>query len=133
MFGKVKQVTGPELKDATGNIETITFAYDAAGNRIMKSIAYKTPNADKNYIDWYLRDGSGNTMAVYKEQQNALETRQKEVMLYGSDRLGTYKADQLINWAENSTCSTGIASRGQKGYELKDHLGNVRAVVKRQR
>lgn len=125
----------------------LTFGYDAGGNRIYKRVVYSLPSdICKNHIDWYVRDAAGNTMAVYRETMEKnpgvtpcsldvkTHTYQTEVLLYGSDRLGTYRPGNLeisLDWvaALPDPIVVGMASRGRKQYELKDHLGNVRVTV----
>lgn len=86
----------------------VKFYYNERGQRIKKESFVGLTSTD-----YYVLDASGNTMAVY----NKVETNPvvlKEQPVYGSGRLGVfYKAD-------NSTA-----------YEIKDHLGNVRAVIKK--
>jgi RHS repeat-associated protein len=96
--GKVRKVT----KSSGSPIE---FRYDAAGNRVEKK--------QGTTITRYIRDASGNVMAVY--QNNVLTERP----IYGSSRLG-----QL-----DSASAPGYRRVGLKRYELSNHLGNVLAVV----
>ncbi len=58
---------------------TISYAYDASGNRITKTAAGKTT--------LYIRDAIGNVMSVY-EVPALNQIGQKGVHLYGSSRLG---------------------------------------------
>ena len=59
VFGKIKQVTNGNMKDADGIlIEKLLFAYDAAGNRNMKKVQYPTGNASKDNSTWYVRDAA---------------------------------------------------------------------------
>ena len=62
----------------------------------------------------YLRDASGNVMAIYEEKTNQTLAI-KEIPIYGSSRLGQYrpKAD------------TKKTALGQRIYEFSNHLGNV--------
>jgi len=101
-YGKVKQVD-----KADGS--RLTFSYDAAGNRISKTVT----KDNKTTTTHYLRDASGNVMGIY---QDALLEEQP---LYGSSRLGSYKGGRL----------TGERRLGLKHYELSNHLGNVLATI----
>lgn len=83
----------------------IEFRYDASGNRVEKK--------QGSNITRYIRDASGNVMAVY--QADTLSERP----IYGSSRLG--------NVANAS--APGYRTLGHKQYELSNHLGNVLAVV----
>jgi len=64
-------------------------------------------------ITRYIRDASGNVMAVY--QADTLSERP----IYGSSRLGN------LSYASKP----GYRTVGHKQYELSNHLGNVLAVV----
>ena len=88
---------------------TITYRYDAMNNRIYKK-------AERNGVTettHYLRDGTGNTLAIYKN--GVLE----ELNIYGSSRLGTY----------NGKTEAGKRTLGNKRYELSNHLGNALVVI----
>jgi len=131
--------------------------YVSTGNRICKQVN-KVPSGSNpaDITTYYLRDASGNTMAVYERTNKAATVgylatyTQREVSLYGSDRLGTYKPElgtvladvpfadaaalsQAVLPAVDPTAPAAelLATRtvGLKEYEFKDHLGNVRAVV----
>lgn len=113
VYGKIKQVIKP------GN-ETISYTYDAAGNRITKT----TPDG-KTVV--YVRDASGNVMSVYEKAGSATMV-QAEIHLYGSSRLGlTGMLTEAV--AEQTTDFTVPAwkrtfTRGEKIFELSNHLGN---------
>ena len=88
---------------------TITYRYDAMNNRIYKK-------AEGNGVietTHYLRDGTGNTLAIYKNG------KLEELNIYGSSRLGTY----------NGKTEEGKRTLGNKRYELSNHLGNTLVVV----
>lgn len=81
-YGKVLTVT-------RGDHHT-EFGYDAAGNRVSKKRVNASGLATTNY---YVRDASGNIMAVYEKIEQAgseAETVLTELPIYGSDRLGNY-------------------------------------------
>jgi RHS repeat-associated protein len=101
---------------------TINYTYDAVGNRISKSVWGVTT--------WYVRDGSGNVMATYVQGDNAKNggsLTETELHVYGSNRLG------ILNLNVNCTDLTALAFdtlvRGNKLFELTNHLGNVLATV----
>jgi RHS repeat-associated protein len=108
------------LKDS-GN--TISFTYDAAGNRISKTA--------HGITTWYVRDAQGNVMSVYTQGNSAINSgslTQSEDDLYGSSRLG------LLNLSVNCGVSltkpvSGSLVRGGKLFELSNHLGNVLATI----
>lgn len=178
VYGKVRATS----KTTEAGVGT-TFMYDAAGNRVIKRSTNKYGLVTSDY---YIRDASGNVMAIYKATSAAghSESAQSEVPLYGSDRLGMYKpesnttstgsvnhtlsevldlpayagvseyyleanggvrllpgfefnagveADQfLVDQAEVELTDVGnlhTRTLNKKVYELKDHLGNIRATV----
>jgi RHS repeat-associated protein len=102
VYGKVASVS----KNTGG----VTYLYDAAGQRVAKSVGGVTTH--------YVRDASGNVMAIY--ENNVL----KELPIYGSSRLGVYKVPAGGLEAERNKLTLG-----RREYELTNHLGNVLAVV----
>jgi RHS repeat-associated protein len=118
VYGKI----GSIIK-SSGNI---SYTYDAAGNRITKTASGKTT--------LYVRDASGNVMSVY-EIPTVNTINQKELHSYGSSRLGMVLPESRI--PDNSTALTsgfGNATirtlvRGEKIFELSNHLGNVLATI----
>ncbi len=94
--------------DVTGKVSSFTKAgklgkydYDDSGFRC----TVRSINGENTY---YIRDMSGNIMAIYNQQGNVLE-----YPIYGNDRIGMAfeKGSDLVY-----------------NYELKDHLGNVRST-----
>jgi RHS repeat-associated protein len=117
LYGKVKKVT----KD-NGNL--ITFAYDAAGNRIKKTTEIKGSVT----TTYYTRDAQGNVLAVYTNDQDGNnDLYLSEVPLYGSSRLGEWRPRRLLDIVAAENTVTTLS--GEKTYELSNHLGNVLAVV----
>jgi RHS repeat-associated protein len=111
-YGKVRQVT-------KGDGSTLTFRYDATGNRLEK----KMRKADgTGNVTRYLRDASGNVMGVYSSTitlgaEGIITVSEQPI--YGSARLGMYKGGRV----------TGEQKLGTKNYELSNHLGNVLTVI----
>ncbi|HEV2482494.1 MAG TPA: RHS repeat-associated core domain-containing protein, partial [Puia sp.] len=104
---------------------TITYTYDAAGNRITKAAG------GTNSI--YVRDAQGNILAIYTQSGSGAPA-QTEVDLYGSSRLGTVGALTVAPTSFALSGSYGTAylntfSRGEKSYELTNHLGNVLSTI----
>lgn len=120
VYGKVKKVT------KVGNNSDIEFVYDAAGQRISKKI--RTNNSGGSYTPandvttYYIRDASGNIMAVYEESSGVPTL--KELPIYGSDRVGILEPGASLPVVNHFKRITR-----RKNYELKDHLGNVRVVI----
>lgn len=114
VYGKIKSIT-----KTTG---TINYSYDASGNRISKTYNGKTT--------WYVRDASGNVMSVYVKDAaiNDGDLTQSEVHLYGSSRLGILNTELNV---ENIPVAqlVRIFKRGNKFFELSNHLGNVLVTV----
>ncbi|HTE29418.1 MAG TPA: RHS repeat-associated core domain-containing protein [Chryseolinea sp.] len=105
---------------------TISYTYDAAGNRISKTADSKTT--------LYVRDASGNVMSVYEGPAEESALAQKEAHLYGSARLGmtTALTEAPEEVEVNEDFMPGKLStftRGEKLFELSNHLGNVLATV----
>src|SRR5690606_17962862 len=116
VYGKISSIT-----KTSG---TITYTYDATGNRITKTVGGVTT--------LYVRDASGNVMSVY-EIPAANTIIQKELHIYGSSRLGMITGELEIEavslpseFGEGRIVSY---TRGKKYFELSNHLGNVLAVV----
>jgi RHS repeat-associated protein len=118
---RIIKSTGPSL----------SFEYDAFGNRVMKQVTGGTPA--QNTKTFYVRDAQGNTMAVYTYNippAGSSKLYWGEAHIYGSSRLGMYTPAKLI--PVGNTPASGpyyIASRGYKQYELSNHLGNVLATI----
>ncbi|MGX5816614.1 RHS repeat domain-containing protein [Chitinophaga lutea] len=125
VYGKIAEIT-----NASG---TIKYTYDVSGNRVSKDVNGK--------VTWYVRDATGNVMGAYTSGDNTIAGGQlalTETHLYGSSRLGIL--DKVVNVqtpvALAGITLPGIGSgtklgylRGEKIFELGDHLGNVRATV----
>lgn len=101
-YGKVQEVIKTDSM-------TISFRYDAAGNRIQKTVMRQ----GKAETSIYVRDATGNVLAIYKDSVLV------EQLVYGNSRLGIYRAKH----------KEGTRTLGHKNYELTNHLGNVLAVV----
>ncbi|HJW30772.1 MAG TPA: RHS repeat-associated core domain-containing protein, partial [Saprospiraceae bacterium] len=101
-YGKIRTVH-------KGDSITVSYRYDAAGNRVEKKVAKDSIITVTNY----LRDASGNVMSIYKD------TVATEVPIYGSSRLGLYKGG----------VAEGLRILGKRNFELSNHLGNVLVVI----
>ena len=87
----------------------VSYEYDDRGFRIAKK------NHETGWETWYVRDATGRIMSVYEKPGEAGVMTQVEVPVYGAQKLGTRYPQQ----------------DGSVAYELTDHLGNVRGLMKR--
>ena len=134
-YGKIKSIAKPHQSPSTVDT-TISFTYDASGNRISK-----TETAGSSVTTtWYVRDAQGNPLAIYAASSSVKggDLILSERDLYGSKRLGLARsaidvaADSvpvvtslpLLGWG-----NPGIFVRGNKLFELSNHLGNVLATI----
>jgi RHS repeat-associated protein len=130
VYGKIASIT-------KSSDTTLLFTYDAAGNRISKSVVY----AGDTLTTWYVRDAKGSVMSVYTYGDpsiNGKDLTQVELHIYGSSRLGIWKrsVDVAINTptTTNYLDSIGTADsitfiRGNKLFELTNHLDNVLSTI----
>jgi RHS repeat-associated protein len=119
VYGKIASIT------KSG--KTIKYIYDASGNRIMKQTITDTTV--------YVRDATGNVMSVYiKPAGSNTAVTQTEIDLYGSSRLGMatqhLAPDSIVVLAGGFANGTkSIFARGEKLFELNNHLGNVLVTI----
>lgn len=115
--GKVTKVFSEAAK-APGDLK-VEFIYDDRGFRLAKV------NHETIRTTWYIRDASGNVISIYEQEGipnnsegmpvlNEEPLDQTEVPIYGSGKLGIFYPGQ----------------DGSTAYEVTDHLGNVRALVR---
>ncbi|MFN8393777.1 MAG: RHS repeat-associated core domain-containing protein [Bacteroidia bacterium] len=92
----------------TGAVTDITFGYDAMQHRTSKLVEhYGTTDYEKTY---YIYDAQGNVMSVYTENKvsGVVTTRQEELPIYGSDRLGLVRRNlELGDQNDCPFCPTG--------------------------
>lgn len=116
-FGKIDTIVNSS--------QTITYTYDATQNRITKFASDTT--------SVYVRDAQGNLMSLYR-QSGSGAPQQTEVDLYGGSRLGIVRSltvaptsVALIGGFGTATLNT--FTRGEKSFELTNHLDNVLETV----
>ncbi|HEU4553601.1 MAG TPA: RHS repeat-associated core domain-containing protein [Chitinophaga sp.] len=126
VYGKIRKIKKSNNTD-------IVYTYDAAGNRISKDV-----NGQQT---WYVRDATGNILSVYTSKDatvNNGDLSQTETELYGSSRLGMSTLATNVEHRDVPSTTTipglgegknVIFTRGNKIFELSNHLGNVLATV----
>jgi hypothetical protein len=83
-------VYGKVAKMIRNQVDSVVYGYDGTGNKILRKI-YKAGVLTKTVH--YVRDASGNTLAMYEKSPPTPEGGVKiEFSIYGSSRLGTYNA-----------------------------------------
>ncbi|MCR6720413.1 MAG: hypothetical protein NVV59_08975 [Chitinophagaceae bacterium] len=136
VYGKISQI----VKTVDMVTTTINYTYDVTGNRIGKAVQV---GSGTPVITWYVRDASGNVMAIYEKENpstNAGELTQIEIPLYGSSRLGMWRPMRALegeNWelfdTDPAPGTSGVRPeefvRGRTQYELSNHLGNVLVTI----
>ncbi|TAH22784.1 MAG: hypothetical protein EAZ08_00695 [Cytophagales bacterium] len=100
VYGKVSKAT----KGAT----TIEYKYDGMGHRVVKKTNTKTT--------YYVRDASGNVMAIYEQLNAQTQINLTEQPIYGSSRIGIY---------HGQGAQRGATEMGVRQYELSNHLQNT--------
>ncbi|TWF45401.1 RHS repeat-associated protein [Chitinophaga polysaccharea] len=126
VYGKIQRV---KKADST----TIAYTYDVSGNRISKKV--------KNAETWYVRDATGNVMGIYTFGNTAVNSGDltlTESHIYGSSRLGILNQNVNVQHVATPVVVTlpgvgnginTIFNRGNKVFELSNHLGNVLATI----
>ena len=95
------------------------------GNRITKTAGGVT--------SVYVRDVQGNILSIYNQTGSGSPVQQ-EVDLYGSSRLGSVRALTVAPTTVTlggvyGVATTSTFTRGEKSYELTNHLGNVLSTI----
>jgi len=112
-YGKILQTN----KAGGANLQ---FGYNAMQQRVLKRVV----TSGDTVRTYYIRDAQGNTMGVYTRHNDSVTWR--EQYIFGSSRLGLYRADTLVN--KGLTVISKLYE-GKRNYELTNHLGNVLAVI----
>jgi RHS repeat-associated protein len=136
VYGKIATIY--KQPRVPGDAISIEYRYDPLGNRVSKGL---NKYSDRNEYVWYVRDAQGNVMAVYDMKYNWDHTfgpfKLIEHHIYGSSRLGIIQRDQDMDSAKATAINESLlgatyvynANRGNKLYELTNHLGNVLTTI----
>ena len=111
---------GKILQNNKAGGANLTSGYNAMQQRVLKRVVL----AGDTTRTYYIRDAQGNTMGVYTRHNDSVSWR--EQYIFGSSRLGLYRADTLVN--KGLTVISKLYE-GKRNYELTNHLGNVLAVI----
>ena len=148
VYGKISQIT-KNTSTVVGDLQLIRYGYDASGNRIRKTVYYNQDATNYRAAHtWYVRDASGNVMATYTSaglmpKTSTRDTTSKvplylsELHMYGSSRLGIWSRNvnmDVLPTGGGTVALLGSAgidtfNRGNKFFELSNHLGNVLVTV----
>ncbi|MBO9571705.1 MAG: hypothetical protein J7497_05785, partial [Chitinophagaceae bacterium] len=122
------------------DLYALGYIYDPNGNRLEKDVYYNDIPCCARTKEWYARDAQGNVMAVYTVTSNSGESAPlilSEQYIYGSSRLGVIRRTQNMDSAKANAVNASLIgstylftySRGNKYYELTNHLQNNLVVV----
>ena len=111
---------GKILTNTKAGGANLTFGYNAMQQRVLKRVVL----AGDTTRTYYIRDAQGNTMGVYTRHNDSVSWR--EQYIFGSSRLGLYRADTLVN---KGLQVISKLYEGKRNYELTNHLGNVMVVI----
>lgn len=139
VYGKIKKIT--RIASSARPITSIEYKYDPAGNRILKAVT--RGEADSVEYTAYVRDASGNIMATYfgMDAPNGSFTTPNsgnnykpylyltEQSMYGSSRLGVANMNVSVGSAAFTIPANTTFVRGNKFFELSNHLGNVLVTI----
>jgi RHS repeat-associated protein len=118
VYGKVRSV----IRTSGSTKPRLDFTYDGAGNRVMKKV---TAYGGSVEITYYVRDASGNVMAVCDSSSTSYDL---EYPKYGSSRVGLKRYDTVrtaISVTGPYTSNSYEYRPSKSEYELSNHLGNV--------
>lgn len=107
-LGKVATI----YTDDTKTIKKVSYTYNELGQKISRTTYEPGTNNPIATETFYVNGPSGLSAIYEKDHANSMPLELEEYPIYGTDKLGAYRP-------------TGMRSI----YELKDHLGNVRAAV----
>ena len=103
---------GKILQNNKAGGANLTFGYNAMQQRVLKRVVL----AGDTTRTYYIRDAQGNTMGVYTRHNDSVTWR--EQYIFGSSRLGLYRADTLVN---KGLKLIEKLYEGKRNYELTNH------------
>jgi RHS repeat-associated protein len=87
------------------------------------------PPLNTSDADIYIRDATGNVLAVYHYDRKTAQLRWSEQHLYGSSRLGMYQPEKVVTSVSTDSKQREVGYWGKQVFELSNHLGNVLATI----
>jgi RHS repeat-associated protein len=87
------------------------------------------PPLNTSDADIYIRDATGNVLAVYHYDRKTSQLRWSEQHLYGSARLGMYLPEKSVISVSTDSKQREVGYLGKQIFELSNHLGNVLATI----
>lgn len=118
--GQMQQIYIDNIHVQAAQSTKVAFFYNDRGHRIKKESYNGSGINATTHKTYYVRDASGSALAIYNHTISRFRTRLvlAEHTIFGSGRIGVFKRE-------------ATKSGGYYLYQLTDHLGNVRAVVKK--
>jgi len=119
-YGKIEAIEKDDNTD-------LSFRYGALGNRTIKSVYDSNGLLNTQY---YVRDASGNVMAIYKKTLEGSGSdyqelfKVEELPLYGSSRLGIKSTDELVKIIDYSS---GVPESTEP--DVVDHISSYNHSV----
>jgi hypothetical protein len=87
------------------------------------------PALNTSDADIYIRDATGNVLAVYHYDRKTSQLRWSEQHLYGSARLGMYLPEKSVTSVSTDSKQREQGYLGKQVFELSNHLGNNMVVI----
>jgi len=139
VYGKITTID--KVTSDEHEVNRIQYQYDPNGNRIQKDLLYNSsPDLSASH-EWYVRDAQGNLMALYTvvapRSGGTPPFILSEQYIYGSSRLGVRRLRQNMDSLRAYPVNANLIGqtylyqqqRGEKFFELSNHLGNVLVTV----
>ena len=109
------------------------ISFHLMGNRIAKHIYTDNAFTLLEKSTYYVRDASGNVMAVYDRRIDASEETSEFMLserhIYGSSRIGMDVSTHVFGPDPYTALTETTRELGRKQYEISNHLGNVLSVI----